>query len=819
VISVVRNEAATLPRLLKSLSEFLSRGGEFIVVDTGSRDNTAQVARDGGARVFEEGDRFRYVVDEEKAKAINDKFAVGDEGPIINAGDSFFAFDKARNYAMGLSSCDFICTPDADEMWSVLNIDRINELIEQGYEKFMVDFVFSHNPDGTPSVAFCADTRFYDRRRIKWKGIIHETMQHQGELKMTRVTRDVAYLEHYQNTETDRTKYLAGLAWACYEEPENDRNSHYFARELMYRGRYKSAIKEFERHVAMGAWLDERGQSVVYIGCCHEALGDGEKALEYWHKAYSLVGTRREPLIHIAQYWRRHDSPVRCGAYAAAALQIPDNGFYGNRVANYTFEPHSLMYWAKGWQGDIPAARQHWLKCWEYHPDDPVFKRDFDYYFAKPKVSIVIPTVRPEKLEKCIKAIIENAGYANYEIITEKDDLDNPQGAPKVFKRGVEKSTGELVMYLGDDTIPQKNFLYHAVVAMHQKFPALDGMIGLNDMKSDGSVASHWLASKRLLPALGGEFFYTGYYHLFCDNELTGMARKLGKYHWCSVSKVFHDHTWEHDWSPETYDKFYKLAYEDHQIPDMLLCESRAKKLGFNIYPTKTSKFIDCRVINRIALPITRACNRDCPECSARKADPNWDKANPHITIDELKWAGRTLGPIEKIEVTGGEPSLHPDFEEISKNIHDWFECKDIMLLTNAVSFYNKPDKCELLLNYDRVYISWYTNEFAIKYKTDANTAEVNFLEGWLKQRGRNVWVQRMDAHVPIGHPPYTGTCMFGYDKGDSIGYGDKRLYGCCTSYWLPDKGKSIPLTEDWREHLGEIGLPCHACFLTGVQK
>jgi hypothetical protein len=54
-------------------------------------------------------------------------------------------------------------------------------------------------------------------------------------------------------------------------------------------------------------------------------------------------------------------------------------------------------------------------------------------------------------------------------------------------------------MYLGDDTIPQKNFLYHAVVAMHQKFPALDGMIGLNDMKSDGSVASHWLASKRLL--------------------------------------------------------------------------------------------------------------------------------------------------------------------------------------------------------------------------------------------------------------------------------------------------------------------------------
>jgi glycosyltransferase involved in cell wall biosynthesis/tetratricopeptide (TPR) repeat protein len=235
-------------------------------------------------------------------------------------------------------------------------------------------------------VAFCADTRFYDRRKIKWKGIIHETMQHQGELKMTRITKDVAYLEHFQNTETDRTKYLAGLAWACYEEPLNDRNSHYFARELMYRGKYRSAIKEFERHVSMGAWLDERGQSVVYIGCCYEALGENDKALEYWHRANDLMGNRREPLIHLAQYWKRHNSPLRVAAYAAAALQIPNNGFYANRVANYTYEPHELMYWAKGWLGDIPAARQHLMKCLEYHPTEKRFIRDMTYYFSQEEI-------------------------------------------------------------------------------------------------------------------------------------------------------------------------------------------------------------------------------------------------------------------------------------------------------------------------------------------------------------------------------------------------------------------------------------------------
>ena len=208
----------------------------------------------------------------------------------------------------------------------------------------------------------------------------------------------MAYLEHYQNTETDRTKYLAGLAWACAVETDNDRNSHYFARELMYRGRYFSAIKEFQRHIAMNKWADERGQSMVYMGECYHITGQDALALEWWHKAFELTGNRREPLITLAYYWKGKGQKHMVAAYAAAALQIPNNGFYGNRVSNYTFEPHALLYWANGWTGNLLGAREHWMKAYEYHPDDDVYKRDFEYYFARPKVSIVIPSIRPDKL-------------------------------------------------------------------------------------------------------------------------------------------------------------------------------------------------------------------------------------------------------------------------------------------------------------------------------------------------------------------------------------------------------------------------------------
>lgn len=584
VVSVGRNEQSTLPRLLESLREFLSRGGEFIYVDTGSTDNSVSVARDGGAVVFDVGDRFRYVCDADTASAINEKFVVVGEPDIIKDGDSFFAFDKARNYAMTLAKNDFICTPDCDEAWTTLNIDKINNLIDDGYEKLMVDFVFAHFPDGTPSVEFCADTRFYDRRRISWKGIIHETMRHDGELKMCRVGRDVAYLEHFQNQETDRAKYLSGLAWACYQQPGNDRNSHYFARELMYKGYYRSAIKEFKRHIDMNAWDEERGQSMVFMANCYDALGMANEALKWWNLAFELTGNRREPLLSLAYYWKGKDKKYMVSAYAAASLEIPNNGFYANRVSNYTFEPHALLYWAKGWTGDIFGARNHWMKCYDYHPNDPVFKRDFDYYFSKPMVSIVIPSIRPDRLKVCLEHIKNNSGYDNYEIIVENDDPDNPTGATKLVKSGVEKSKGELVMFLGDDTIPEDNFLYHAVVAMHRHYPDLDGLIGLNDMLWRGEIATHWLASKKLLPYLDGEFFHTGYYHVGCDSELTERCKKIGKYAWAENAKILHDHPSRHGWSDETYDKHYRRVYDaDVMRRDRDLLFKRAKDIGFRV--------------------------------------------------------------------------------------------------------------------------------------------------------------------------------------------------------------------------------------------
>ena len=157
-------------------------------------------------------------------------------------------------------------------------------------------------------------------------------------------------------------------------------------------------------------------------------------------------------------------------------------------------------------------------------------------------VSIIIPVIRPAAATRCIVAITENAGipHDQYEIVTETDT--ERIGCPRMVRRLVARTSGDLVCFLGDDTIPQPYFLKNALAAM-ATLPDGWGLVGFNDQHHDGNVlATHWLADKRLLLYLDGEFFHTGYWHCYCDGELTLRCQQLGRYVWAKDAVIEHDH-------------------------------------------------------------------------------------------------------------------------------------------------------------------------------------------------------------------------------------------------------------------------------------
>lgn len=371
-VVIARNEAKCLPRLAASLQEFLKRGGCWIVVDTGSTDDTAEVAEQLGAKVTRVGDQFRRSIDGRTVEAVNKRFLVGGEPDILKTGGTFFDFASARNHAAALATCDYVSFADGDEAFTRLNIDAVDAQIRQGFGQFEYEFVFAHQADGvTPAVHF-RQCKFYDRRALKWTGLIHENLvpcdKQPPEIRRTYLPESIFKLEHWQNRETDRSGYLRGLALAVNQNPADDRNSHYFGRELLWTGRYKSAIKELERHLQMGGWEAERSQSAIYIGEAHERLGNPGKALEWWHRAFDIHSHRREPFMKLAWHYFHKNDPQRAACYANAALLIPQSDHYANEAGHYENEPHEILMRSLCMLGDRDTARQHFDKADSYRP-------------------------------------------------------------------------------------------------------------------------------------------------------------------------------------------------------------------------------------------------------------------------------------------------------------------------------------------------------------------------------------------------------------------------------------------------------------------
>ncbi len=102
---IVKNEEACLGKCLDSLKGIVD---EMIVVDTGSTDNTIQIAQDKGAQVY----NFKWTGD----------------------------FSEARNYAFSLAKCDYIYSADADEEIDDDNRKRFIKLKED-IDELNVDIV------------------------------------------------------------------------------------------------------------------------------------------------------------------------------------------------------------------------------------------------------------------------------------------------------------------------------------------------------------------------------------------------------------------------------------------------------------------------------------------------------------------------------------------------------------------------------------------------------------------------------------------------------------------------------------------------------
>lgn len=566
---IARNESKTLPRLLGSLKEFQERGGKILLLDTGSTDNTAQIARDSGCEVHEVGEKFVTIVDEELAKKLNDHFIVENEKPIVEIGQKLFDYASARNYIADFAPTDVIATPDCDEIYTKFDIDKIQEAIANGADQLEYNFVFSHDQFGNEVIKFM-HCKFYNRKKLKWQGVVHEVLV--GTAQRQFLDESIIKLEHWQNHETNRTGYLRGLALDCFLNPDNDRNSHYLGREMLWTGRPKSAIKELKRHIGMDKWPTERAQSMIFIGDANIVLNNDEEAIDWYNKSFQLEPKRREAVMRLADYFYKKGDAQKVACYCAMALEIGESGFYANDLSQYTNYPHELMYWAQWNLGNKEKSKEHWQKAFNYQPHNDKYLTDIRWYFDLPKVSFVIPTLgREEGLNKCRNSILNlNWPQDKIEIIIKEDSFENNIGVPKLVKQGVEESTGMWVVFASNDIEFTRNSLIEAY-----RYADGEGFMVFNTgeiIPDEGNICEHFMIRKDIIEKIG-EVFDTDFHHVGVDNLLWAKMKKLGIAKRCKDAVVIHNHFSKGAVYDDTYKKGWENVEKDRELLKLKLAE------------------------------------------------------------------------------------------------------------------------------------------------------------------------------------------------------------------------------------------------------
>lgn len=365
---LARDEACALPRLLHSLKDFFTRGGELLVVDTGSTDDTIALARRRGCRVEAVNDRFDSVLSPTAAAEIERRFANEQDGPLVTPGQRLFHFGDARQHAGALAANDFVLQLDASDQVLAMDLDALDRWVGSGaVGAFEYDQYYGN-------VALRI-SRFSDRRRYQWDGRVHETLHAitgADTQPASKVRCDTAQLSVRHHMDEDKPRnYLAGLALQVLECPEKPRWWHYLGRELFYNCWYRSAIPVLEAHAAMAdAWSAERSQGLCFVGQCLEALEQVAEAQEAYRRAITLDSTRREPLLRLAATACRRGEFEAVVKYATESLAIPRTSAYPELEANYTWIPHSLLYWSLFWLGRKAEARAHWETYRSLAPED-----------------------------------------------------------------------------------------------------------------------------------------------------------------------------------------------------------------------------------------------------------------------------------------------------------------------------------------------------------------------------------------------------------------------------------------------------------------
>ncbi len=207
---IVKDEEESLPTCLESIKDYVD---EIIIVDTGSTDNTVNIAESYNAKVYH------------------------------HAWEN--SFSKARNYSLKYATCDWILIMDADEEIEEKDAYKLRETIRVDDVNLIYMPAYSKQKGGMNSSVYLIERVFKNNLDFHYEGIVHNALKYSGPCKNENIV--FYHYGYHMGEEHKERKFIRTstlLKKQIKDDPSNPMPHHFLAIEFSGRNMNDECIDE-----------------------------------------------------------------------------------------------------------------------------------------------------------------------------------------------------------------------------------------------------------------------------------------------------------------------------------------------------------------------------------------------------------------------------------------------------------------------------------------------------------------------------------------------------------------------------------------------
>ncbi|SFS90122.1 Glycosyl transferase family 2 [Marininema halotolerans] len=338
---IVRDEEAVLERCLESVKGFPD---EIIIVDTGSKDRTKEIARRWTDQVYD----FTWIDD----------------------------FSAARNFSFSKATMDFICWLDADDVVSEANRLQLIDFkarLQPEVDGVVMDYHTAFDQYGNVTISV-RRVRIVNRHsHYRWMGVVHENLwMIKGKANPHVIESDIV-IEH-RSSRKEPTKrnldiYEKHLAKG---NKLTSQDLFHYAMELKVDQQYEKAIDYYHQFLEREGSISDQLLAFNHLSVCYHMLGDTDKELELTLRSFTVDTPRPEFCCRLAEFFLKKKQVTQAIFWYELAMKAPVSPHctFSYSDSFRTWLPHKQLAICHRVLGNKEQAFDHCNKALSYRPDD-----------------------------------------------------------------------------------------------------------------------------------------------------------------------------------------------------------------------------------------------------------------------------------------------------------------------------------------------------------------------------------------------------------------------------------------------------------------